>query len=62
MNNRIKVLIIAGFLFIFGIITGRWLPQWEDMIESNYVAGFWIFFGIGMFTLTTICYSSILNK
>ena len=36
ITDTIKIKIFMGLFFLWGILTGRVLPQWEDIARSPY--------------------------
>ena len=52
VSNNIKIKIWLGLFLMWGILTGRCLPQWEDMAGSPCWFGdilmYWIMVVVGL--------------
>lgn len=63
INEINKFRIWMGCFFLWGIITGRALPQWEDIANSPYWFGesliYWIMIILALFV---IFYQHKINK
>ena len=55
MNEIIKLKLWVGGFFCWGLLTGRCLPQWEDIANSKLLFAeviiYWIMILIGLFVL-----------
>ncbi len=58
ITHRIRFLIFVSIFFLWGIVTGRTLPQWND---ANGVMIYWIFFSLAVMGIYFIYISKAFN-
>ena len=46
--SRNKYSLMSSFFFLFGMITGRILPQWTNMRAVNYDLFYWSFVAVAL--------------
>ena len=55
MKERLKLKLMMGLIMLWGIITGRALPQWEDIANSPIWFGeiimYWVLIIIGLIVI-----------